>query len=175
MIKMFRSTDKIYSSNCDVVIQPPRAKAHKEDNGDYYLNRPLNQKGYVMNTVISFTPAQLVSVLLAICAAIVTIATAINVINSWIQKRREKKQKPEDDQNERIKRIEELLVEYNKKFEQYDMFLKNDNRRLSAIEESIKIDRRGFLALIKHAIDGNDIESLKASRKELEDYLLNKA
>ena len=112
-----------------------------------------------MNTVISFTPAQLVSVLLAICAAIVTIATAINVINSWIQKRREKKQKPEDDQNERIKRIEELLVEYNKKFEQYDMFLKNDNRRLSAIEESIKIDRRGFLALIKHAIDGNDIES----------------
>lgn len=128
-----------------------------------------------MNTVISFTPAQLVSVLLAICAAIVTIATAINVINSWIQKRREKKQKPENDQNERIKRIEELLVEYNKKFEQYDMFLKNDNRRLSAIEESIKIDRRGFLALIKHAIDGNDIESLKASRKELEDYLLNKA
>lgn len=128
-----------------------------------------------MNTVISFTPAQLVSVLLAICAAIVTIATAINVINSWIQKRREKKQKPEDDQNERIKRVEELLVEYNKKFEQYDMFLKNDNRRLSAIEESIKIDRRGFLALIKHAIDGNDIESLKASRKELEDYLLNKA
>ena len=128
-----------------------------------------------MNTVISFTPAQLVSVLLAICAAIVTIATAINVINSWIQKRREKKQKPEDDQNERIKRIEELLVEYSKKFEQYDMFLKNDNRRLSTIEESIKIDRRGFLALIKHAIDGNDIESLKASRKELEDYLLNKA
>ena len=128
-----------------------------------------------MNTVISFTPAQLVSVLLAICAAIVTIATAINVINSWIQKRREKKQKPEDDQNERIKKIEELLVEYNKKFEQYDMFLKNDNRRLTAIEESIKIDRRGFLALIKHAIDGNDIESLKASRKELEDYLLNKA
>ena len=128
-----------------------------------------------MNTVISFTPAQLVSVLLAICAAIITISTAMNVINSWIEKRRAKNKKPEDDQNERIKRIEELLVEYNKKFEQYDMFLKNDNRRLSAIEESIKIDRRGFLALIKHAIDGNDVESLKASRKELEDYLLNKA
>lgn len=128
-----------------------------------------------MNTVISFTPAQLVSVLLAICAGIITILTAVNLINSWLEKRREKKNKPENDQNERIKRIEELLVEYNKKFEQYDMFLKNDNRRLSAIEESIKIDRRGFLALIKHAIDGNDIESLKASRKELEDYLLNKA
>lgn len=128
-----------------------------------------------MNTVISFTPAQLVSVLLAICAGIITILTAVNLINSWLEKRRAKKNKPEDDQNERIKRIEELLVEYSKKFEQYDMFLKNDNRRLSAIEESIKIDRRGFLALIKHAIDGNDIESLKASRKELEDYLLNKA
>lgn len=128
-----------------------------------------------MNTIISFTPSQLVGVLLAICAGIVTIMTAVNLINSWIEKRRAKKNKPEEDQNERIKRIEDLLVEYNKKFEQYDMFLKNDNRRLVAIEESIKIDRRGFLALIKHAIDGNDIESLKASRKELEDYLLNKA
>lgn len=128
-----------------------------------------------MNTVISFTPAQLVSVLLAICAGIITILTAVNLINSWLEKRRAKKNKPEDDQNERIKRIEELLLSYDKKFEQYDMFLKNDNRRLTSIEESIKIDRRGFLALIKHAIDGNDIESLKASRKELEDYLLNKA
>lgn len=135
----------------------------------------LSKKDIKMNTVISFTPAQLVSVLLAICAGIITILTAVNLINSWLEKRRAKKNKPEDDQNERIKKIEELLVEYNKKFEQYDMFLKNDNRRLSAIEESIKIDRRGFLALIKHAIDGNDIESLKASRKELEDYLLNKA
>ena len=128
-----------------------------------------------MNTVISFTFAQLVSVLLAICAGIVTISAAMNVVNSWIEKRRAKVKKPEDDQNDRIKKIEDLLVAYDKKFEQYDMFLKNDNRRLSAIEESIKIDRRGFLALIKHAIDGNDIESLKASRKELEDYLLNKA
>ena len=137
--------------------------------------KSIKKKGDGMNTVISFTPAQLVSVLLAICAGIITILTAVNLINSWLEKRRAKKNKPEDDQNERIKRIEELLVEYNKKFEQYDMFLKNDNRRLSAIEESIKVDRRGFLALIKHAIDGNDIESLKASRKELEDYLLNKA
>lgn len=128
-----------------------------------------------MNTVISFTLSQLVSVLLAICAGIVTIITALNLINAWIEKIRAKKKKPEEDQNERIAKIEELLVSNDKKFEQYDMFLKNDNRRLEAIEESIKINRRGVLSLIKHAIDGNDIESLKASRKEMEDYLLNKA
>lgn len=32
MIKIFSPTDKIFSSNGDVVIQPHRAKVHKEDN-----------------------------------------------------------------------------------------------------------------------------------------------
>jgi len=128
-----------------------------------------------MNTIISFTPLQLIGVFLSICAAIVTILTAINAINAFIERLQAKRKKPEDDQNARIENIEKLLAAYNKKFEEYDYFLKNDNRRLTAIEESIKIDRRGFLALIKHAIDGNDIELLKESRKEMEEYLLNKS
>ena len=38
MIKIFSPTDTIFSYNGDVVIQPLKAKVHKEDNGDYYLN-----------------------------------------------------------------------------------------------------------------------------------------
>lgn len=37
MIKIFSSTDKVFTSNGDVVLQPYKAKVHKEDNGDYYL------------------------------------------------------------------------------------------------------------------------------------------
>ena len=38
MIKVFGQTDKTFSSNGDVVLRPLRAKVHKEDNGDYYLD-----------------------------------------------------------------------------------------------------------------------------------------
>jgi phage minor structural protein len=38
MIKLFSSTDKLYSSNGDKIIIPTKAKIHKEDNGDYYLD-----------------------------------------------------------------------------------------------------------------------------------------
>ena len=36
MIKIFSPSDKIFSSNGDVVLRPLKAKVHKEDNGDYY-------------------------------------------------------------------------------------------------------------------------------------------
>ena len=38
MIKIFSSTDKIFTTNGDKVIKPFKAKIRKEDNGDYYLN-----------------------------------------------------------------------------------------------------------------------------------------
>ena len=36
MLRIFGQTDKLFSSNGDVVLQPLKAKVHKEDNGDYY-------------------------------------------------------------------------------------------------------------------------------------------
>ena len=38
MIKLFEATDKIYTSNGDKIILPLKAKVHKEDNGDFYIN-----------------------------------------------------------------------------------------------------------------------------------------
>ena len=38
MIKLFSSTDKLFSTNGDKVIIPLRAKIHKEDNGSFYLD-----------------------------------------------------------------------------------------------------------------------------------------
>ena len=37
MLKLFNSTDKIYTSNGDKTIIPTKAKVHKEDNGSFYL------------------------------------------------------------------------------------------------------------------------------------------
>lgn len=38
MIKLFGTTDKIFSTNGDKTIIPSRAKVHKEDNGSFYLD-----------------------------------------------------------------------------------------------------------------------------------------
>ena len=38
MIRIFSPNDKIFTSNGDVVINPLKAKVHKQDNGDYYLD-----------------------------------------------------------------------------------------------------------------------------------------
>ena len=38
MIRVFSPNDKVFNSNGDIVINPYKAKVHKEDNGDYYLN-----------------------------------------------------------------------------------------------------------------------------------------
>ena len=37
-MKSFSPSDKIYSTNGDCVLHPFKAKVHKEDNGDYYLD-----------------------------------------------------------------------------------------------------------------------------------------
>lgn len=42
MIKLFNSTDTLYASNGDKIIIPTKAKVHKEDNGDYYLDLETN-------------------------------------------------------------------------------------------------------------------------------------
>lgn len=38
MIKVFGSTDTNFTSNGDCVLRPLKAKVHKKDNGDYYLD-----------------------------------------------------------------------------------------------------------------------------------------
>ena len=38
MIKLFSSTDKIFETNGDKIIKATKAKVHKENNGDFYLD-----------------------------------------------------------------------------------------------------------------------------------------
>ena len=38
MIKLFKSTDKVFDSNGDKILQPLKAKVREEDNGEFYLD-----------------------------------------------------------------------------------------------------------------------------------------
>lgn len=60
MIKVFQSNDKVFTTNGDLVIQPFKAKVHKEDNGDFYLDleAPIKYSDYLVsgNIIVAPTP-----------------------------------------------------------------------------------------------------------------------
>ena len=123
-----------------------------------------------MNSTISFTTAELVSMILGVCAAIVTISAAIGVIAKAIDKAKQ----PEAQQNARLEAIEKRLDDIDKTLTKHGEFLTNDDNRFKAIEKSNKITQASLLALLKHALNGNDISSLRDAEKNLEEYLLEK-
>lgn len=60
MIRVFGTTDKVFTSNGDAVLRPLKAKVHKADNGDYYLDLEtgLEWADYIVagNIVVADTP-----------------------------------------------------------------------------------------------------------------------
>ena len=123
-----------------------------------------------MDNVIQFTPAQLIALILSVCAAIVTIAAAIGVITKALDKARA----PEKEQNERLDAHEKRLNALDEIIIKFREYFDNDDRRFKEIEKSNKITQSALLALLKHSINGNDTESLKEARKNLEEYLIEK-
>jgi hypothetical protein len=123
-----------------------------------------------MDTIITFTPAQLIALILAVCGAIVTISAAFGVVTKMLEKAKE----PEKTQNARLELIELKLENHDKILEKYQEFFTNDDNRFKSIERSNKITQGALLALLKHALNGNDVNSLKDAEKALEDYLIDK-
>lgn len=60
MLKVFSTTDKLFTSNGDKIILPTKAKVHKADNGDYYLDLEcsLDYISYIIagNIIVADTP-----------------------------------------------------------------------------------------------------------------------
>lgn len=60
MIRLFSSTDKTFTTNGDVILHPLKARVHKADNGDYYLNLEtgIEYAEYLIegNIVVADTP-----------------------------------------------------------------------------------------------------------------------
>lgn len=116
-----------------------------------------------MDTVITFTPASLWQAILAICAAVSVIAVAVGHVIKAVNAAKAPGQKTQD----RIKALED-------KSEKYDEFFRKDKERLDAIEEGNRVTQKAILALLSHGIDGNDVESMKKAKEELQQFLIDK-
>lgn len=116
-----------------------------------------------MNQQITFTPYEVYTCLMVICGAIVTLSAAIAVVVKVVNKARE----PEHSQNERIDALE-------KKVERFEQLFDNDNKRLIELEKGNRVMQQGMLALLSHALNGNDVDSLKKAKEDLQQYLIGK-
>ena len=76
-----------------------------------------------MDQPIMLSPQDLINMMVAACASIITISTAVTLIVKWITKAKE----PEQTQNMRIEHIERRLEEVDRK-------LARDNERLLRME-----------------------------------------
>ena len=116
-----------------------------------------------MDQPIMLSPQDLINMMVAACASIITISTAVTLIVKWITKAKE----PEQTQNMRIDKVERKLEEVDRK-------LARDNERLLRMETGNYIMQEAILALIEHALNDNEVEGLKTVKKKLEGYLIEK-
>lgn len=111
----------------------------------------------------ALTPQEFWTILMACCSTLITISAAVSIVISAIKKLKE----PENVQNKKIDSIETRL----KVLEEY---FDNDNHRILAIEEGNRVTQKALLALMSHAINGNNVEELKKAENTLREYLINK-
>lgn len=101
------------------------------------------------------------SQIIAFCGAVITINGAIAVFISWLAK----VQNPNKLQDARLDNIELRL-------KKHDELLQKDLIRFESLENGNKIILTSLLALLKHGIDGNNIDTLRSAETELTRFLV---
>lgn len=75
--------------------------------------------------------------------------------------------KPNKTQNDRLDALENWKVKVEERLE-------TGSNHFNDIDESNRITQRALLALMSHAINGNDIPKLQKAKDDLENYLTEK-
>lgn len=107
----------------------------------------------------------------------VILALLLSIFNLWdkIETRVRQSKEPTKQLENRLATIEKVLNEdYAQKFKSYDAHFDNDLRRIEEIERGNRVTQQAILALLKHAIDGNEISALKEASDALTKYLINR-
>ena len=116
-----------------------------------------------MNNVISFTPSELVAFIGTIAGVCAGIATIVGIIVKIVMRLKA----PEDEQNRRIKALEE-------KVEALEKINSDNDDRLGKVEEGIKSLIRGVQVLLNQSLGIKDAEAIKTASEDISKYLLNK-
>ncbi len=123
-----------------------------------------------MDNTIIFTPAELVTFILGACGLITAVAAAgaaLYKVWRWLRK-------PNTEQDKKLADHDRRLREHDKKLAEHDGYFSNDKRRIDGMEDGNKVTQGAILALLAHAIDGNNVKQMEDARDNLQNYLLNR-
>ena len=81
---------------------------------------------------------------------------------------------PEKVQNDKLKSLESRIESLEAMSTKMLTFFKNDNERIVNISKGNEVTQKALLALLSHAIDGNNENQLKEARDKLQDYLIHR-
>lgn len=109
------------------------------------------------------TPPEVFAGVVAIIGLLLTVLNIIDKMSTINARAKE----PEQEQNDRIKALEEDVKEIKAK-------LNKDNERLVKHETSEQVMMQAIKALLNHSINGNNTEEMEKAAAELDNYLIKK-
>lgn len=107
---------------------------------------------------------QIVHAFCSMVGEIAVVVGAVVAFFAWLKKPKEKRLAELDDHEKRIKSLEE-------KCDKYQAFFQEQDVRFDQLEKETKVYQRGMLALINHALSGNNTDELETCRAELTDIV----
>ena len=112
-----------------------------------------------------------------VIAAIGLVMTVMNIIDKSMTFK-DRAKKPDEEQNTRIATLENDVIALKATLLEHEKFFTADKKQIEEIKEQMQksntVILRSLQSLIAHSISGDSIESLKHSKEELDEYLLNK-
>lgn len=130
-----------------------------------YLNLLMTKDSGTENTKLSkirrYRPLEYLTLGISVCSLITGVSAVCAVVAAIAKKAKA----PNDIQNERIADLE-------RRVSQHDEIFTKDLRRFERLENGNKITQKAILSLLSHALDGNEIEGLRRSKEELQNFLI---
>ena len=111
----------------------------------------------------NITPAQIWSIVAWVAAAVVLLANAAEKITKTVQAAKA----PNARQDERLSALEVWREEVDRK-------LSSDKKELGEIHDGLRASHLAQLALLDHALNGNNVTQMQDAKAALQKYLANK-
>lgn len=112
-----------------------------------------------------------VEITLVVCGGLITLLTLWNMIEQRIKSTK----MPTDNLEERVSLLEKKLeFEVKATFAEYDARFGRDKQKIELIEQGNRVTQKALRALLKHSIDGNNIDALKKAEEDLSEFLIER-
>lgn len=122
------------------------------------------------NPVFTFTAQDILTMMLSVCGALVSISAAIAVLvkfNNFLKK-------PNKDQDARIDKLEGRLKTVEGRCDTFDKQLEGVKKHLNSLDESINMLLRAEFAQLGHNLNGDNVEQMQRAFDDIQEFLFKR-